>query len=67
VTRETANLVASSFEDRQQTPAHVAGGAGQENLHEQITPVSDPALVVAPNGAEAIVGLLEEAGGMHAV
>ena len=67
VARETANLVASSFEDRQQTPTHVAGGAGQENLHEEVTSVSDAALVVAPNVAEAFVGRLEGAGGMDAV
>lgn len=53
--RETANLVASSFESREQAPAHVACGAGQQNLHEEVTFASDVALIAAPKGAEATV------------
>jgi hypothetical protein len=67
VASETANLVAASFESRQQTPSHIAGGAGQQNLHEELTSASGAALVVAPKGAEATVCALEGAGRIHAV
>jgi hypothetical protein len=67
VTRETANLVASLFEDRQQAPPHVAGCAGQKNLHERDPSVLDAAFVVAPKGTEATVSAMEGARRMHGV
>ena len=53
VTRETANLVASCFEDRQEASPDVAGCAGQEDCHWEFDGIRTQTSAYVPNGTAA--------------